>query len=242
MSFDNDTVSTSGIGPMLVSSRSLAEYSAMFALTTHDLTGSVLDCPAGAASFTAEVNASGDNATACDPIYAEHSADELAVRSRKETDRGNCYVRTYPEQYRWSFFAGPDEHQRSRRAAGVRFAGDMARRPQCYVTGQLPKLPFATASFDLVLSSHLLFSYADRLDFAFHYAAVRELMRLTRAELRIFPLVAMGSVSYPRLDELRTQLAEAGVHSRVTAVDYEFQKGGSHMLVCNHAGAGDPQC
>ncbi len=110
----------------------------------------------------------------------------------------------------------------------------MDRHPQCYVTGGLPELPFAAASFDLVLSSHLLFSYADRLDFAFQYAAIRDLMRVTRDELRIFPLVAMGSVPYPRLDELRTQLAELGVDSQVTAVDYEFQKGGHHMLVCRH--------
>ncbi len=88
MPFDDGTVDTSGIGQMLVSSRSLAECRAMFALTKQDLAGSMLDCPAGAASFTAEVNAAGGDATACDPIYAAHSAGELATRSWEETDRG----------------------------------------------------------------------------------------------------------------------------------------------------------
>lgn len=206
----------------------------MFDLAEADLGRRVLDCPAGASSFTAEVNATGGDATACDPIYADHGPAELATRSRSETDRGNSYVRAHPEQYRWSFFADPDEHQRSRHAAGARFAADMERRPQRYVAGSLPALPFAAASFDLVLSSHLLFSYADRLDFAFHREAILELMRITRAELRIFPLLAIGSVRYPELDDLRTQLAERGVRSRVVDVDYEFQAGGHQMLACQH--------
>jgi hypothetical protein len=69
-------------------------------------------------------------------------------------------VRAYPEQYRWTFFAEPNEHQRFRSAAGTRFAADIRRHPGRYIAGQLPELPFADASFDLVLSSHLLFSYS----------------------------------------------------------------------------------
>lgn len=221
---------------MLISSRTLGEYRAMFALTEVDLARRILDCPGGTASFTAEVNAAGGNAIACDPVYAQHSADELAALSVSETERGNGFVRAHLEQYRWSFFADPGEHLRSRMAAGARFAVDMRSNPNRYVTGGLPALPFVPTSFDLVLSSHLLFSYADRLDLPFHRAAIRELMQVSRDELRIFPLVAMGSaVPYPLLDELLDQLAEHDVTARVVAVDYEFQAGGNQMLVCRRA-------
>lgn len=227
-------VPDSGIGAVLVSARSLAEYRAMFALSDATLRRRLLDCPGGAASLTAEVNAARGDATACDPAYAYTSADELAEHAQAETDRGNRYVRAHPEQYRWSFFTDPDDHQRSRSAAVTRFTADRRAHPQRYVPGQLPSLPFIDNAFDLTLSSHLLFSYADRLDLSFHRNGILELMRVTRNELRIFPLVAMGAVSYPHLGQLLGQLADHGITTQVTDVDYEFQAGGNQMLVCTH--------
>lgn len=226
------------IGEMLISSRSPAEYRAMFALTDADLARRILDCPGGASSFTAEVNAGGGDATACDPIYAEHGPDGLAARSRADTDRGHCYVRAHPEQYRWTFFAGPDEHRRTRRACGDRFAADLRAHPERYVPGRIADLPFADAAFDLALSSHLLFTYADRLDPGFHREAILELIRVTRDEVRIFPLVATGhTTTYPQLDQLLGDLRGHGVQARVVDVDYEFQAGGHQMLVCRRATA-----
>ena len=225
-------VPDSGIGAMLVSSRSLAEYRAMFALTDTDLRRRILDCPGGASSFTAEVNASGGAAIACDPVYAQAGVDELAGQAQAETDRGNRYVRANPEQYAWTFFANPDEHHRTRSAAGVVFAADRRAHPGQYLPASLPQLPFADRAFDLVLSSHLLFSWADRLDLAFHRAALLELMRVARRELRVFPLVAIASRSYPHRDELLAQLHDDGISAREVDVDYEFQAGGNQMLVC----------
>lgn len=46
MQADSFPVRPSGIGAMLVSSRSLAEYRAMFALSNGDLAKRILDCPA----------------------------------------------------------------------------------------------------------------------------------------------------------------------------------------------------
>jgi hypothetical protein len=234
---DVEPVHPSGIGEMLISSRSLDEYRAMFALTEADLDRRIPDCPGGTASFTAEVNAAGGDATACDLIYAQHSPDELAARSVSETERANRYVRAHPEQYRWSFFTDPEEHQRSRVTAGTRFAADMHSHPHGYVAGRLPELPFADASFELVLSSHLLFSYADRLDFGFHRDVICELMRVAGDELRIFPLVAMGScLVYPLLDELLTELRSHQVVGQIVGVDYEFQAGGNQVLVWHRSG------
>lgn len=64
---------------MLVSCRSMAEYRGMFTLTDGDLAGGVLDCPGGAAGFTAEARALGCAATACDPLYATATREALTA-------------------------------------------------------------------------------------------------------------------------------------------------------------------
>ena len=61
----------------------------------------------------------------------------------------------------------------------------------------LPRLPFPGGRFDLVLSSHFLFTYADRLDLEFHRAALRELHRVARREVRVFPLLEQGGGPFP---------------------------------------------
>ena len=121
----------SGIGEMLVTSRSLAEYRAMFALSDADLRGTILDCPGGASSATAEINAAGGNARAADPLYGRGlTAAQLAELTQAETDRGNAYVRAHPDQYRWRYFNDADHHHASRSQAGQHFARDYAANPQ----------------------------------------------------------------------------------------------------------------
>lgn len=92
------------IGDILVSSRSLAEYRAMFTLTEDDLRRRILDCPGGTASFTAEVCAAGGDVTACDPVYGQHTTSELAAMAQRESDRGNRYCRSHADDYVWTFF------------------------------------------------------------------------------------------------------------------------------------------
>lgn len=105
--------------------------------------------------------------------------------------------------------------------------------PARYVPAALPALPFPDQSFDLVLSSHFLFTYADRLDLEFHRAALSELHRVARGEVRVFPLLEQGG--RPVLDLLSRLLATPGIPYRVQRVGYEFQRGGNEMLVLNAA-------
>lgn len=234
MTFENDHL-VNGFGNVLISSRSLAEYRAMFALTDDDLSVRILDCPSGGSSFTSEVSNLGGDVTACDAAYLGNSPDNLAAIALSETDRGNQYVRTHAEEYDWTFFADPDEHQQLRQHAAQQFAAHIRQHPGHYIPGRLPALPFPDNSFDLVLSSHLLFSYADSLDHAFHVDAISELMRVTSGELRIFPLVAIGSAEpYSQLVDLLSNLRVRGIAGRKVGVDYNFQKGANHMLVCHH--------
>jgi SAM-dependent methyltransferase len=208
----------------------------MFALTDDDLRGDILDCPGGGASFTARAAAiDGVRALAVDPVYATPGA-ELARLVIAETERGSAHTAAGADRYVWDFFGDIAGHRALRQRSARLFADDLLANPQRYVPGALPSLPFADGSFDLVLCSHLLFTYGDRLDLEFHRLALLELHRLARAEVRVFPLLDQAGRALDALvDRLRADLAAAGVATVIRQVEYEFQRGGNQMLVLKPA-------
>ena len=221
----------SGIGDVLVSCRSFDEYRAMFALTDSDLGLALLDCPGGAAGFTAVAAAAGARVQACDPLYG-WEPERLVARAAADRRRAERYVREHPGEYAWTFFAGLSDYRARRGTALAAFARDYETHRDRYVPASLPELPFADDAFDLALSSHLLFAFADRLDLDFHVAAISELTRVASQGARIFPVFAMGSG--PRLDlsPLRAKLEGHGIDTQLAGVDYQFQRGEPAMLVC----------
>jgi Methyltransferase domain len=216
------------VGDYLVSARSFDEYRAMFALAASDLSGPVLDCPGGASSFTTGAHQAGAPAIAADPAYAR-PRDELAALAVAEVKRGSAHTVAAADRYVWGFYGDPGGHERVRRASAEAFSRDLTAHPARYVAASLPRLPFPGGRFDLVLSSHFLFTYADRLDLEFHRAALLELHRVARREVRIFPLLDQGGRPVPAL--LSGLLATLGIPHRIQRVGYEFQRGGNEMLV-----------
>jgi hypothetical protein len=217
------------IGDFLVSARSFDEYRAMFALTDADLRGRVLDCPGGGASFTAAARARGTEAFAVDPVYASPPR-ELVPRLDTELARGSAWATANAERYVWDHYGDPAAHARLRAESAAVFARDLAERPGHHVAAALPHLPFADGAVDLVLSSHLLFTYADRLDTGFHVAALREMARVG-SEVRVYPLVDQAGRALPDLlAAVVAELGDAGVQARVQDVPYEFQRGARSML------------
>jgi hypothetical protein len=59
--------------------RPLREYVGMFSLTPGDLSGNILDCAAGPASFNAEATRQGSKVVSCDPIY-RFGTEEIRAR------------------------------------------------------------------------------------------------------------------------------------------------------------------
>jgi hypothetical protein len=213
---------------VLVTSRSAAEYRAMFDLTPDDLAGSVLDCCAGGSSFAAET---GGRVIAVDPAYALGPA-ELAVRVRAALDDGDRIIDRNADRFEWSWYGTPGRRAEMRRAAAELFLADLEARPERYVAGALPHLPLPSGGVDLVLCSHLLFTWADRLDEEWHRRALAELVRVARREVRIFPVVVQGTgepVAF--LDALRAELGALGHASHLREVPYRFQRGGTQMLL-----------
>ncbi|MNC69540.1 hypothetical protein D3C75_1202430 [compost metagenome] len=91
-------------------------------------------------------------------------------------------------------------------------------------------MPFAGRAFDVTLSAHFLFMYSDRLGLDFHLAAIGELMRVTKKELRIFPLTDLSCRRYEHLDEVIRYAHSQGWTAEEVQVPYEFQRGANSML------------
>ena len=219
------SAASSGIGEVLVSCRSFDEYRAMFALTDQDLALALLDCPGGAAGFTAAAAAEGAHVQACDPLYGSEP-ERLVARAAADRRRAERYVREHPDEYAWTFFAGIPDYRAQPGAALAVFARDYETHRDRYVQASLPVLPFGDDAFDLVLSSHRLFAFADRLDLDFHLAAITEMMRglAGRADLSGVrdgfgpaprPLTASSRTGSPR-DQHATRRGRLRVSARRT--------------------------
>ncbi len=208
--------------------RTLAEYVSIYDLNLPSLRGKkVLDCPGGAASFTAEALQYGIETFACDLLYG---GDMTAVLAQGEADIAHTVERVaeVAHLFVWDFY---------RDAAGLRTSrtnalrGFAAHYPQSrYVNAKLPTLPFAERAFDLVLSGHLLFTYSDRLDYDFHLRALRELYRVTTDEVRVYPIQGLDAKPYPQLPQLIADLQTEGLHAEVVPVPFEFQRGSNEIL------------
>lgn len=216
---------------MLVTSRSYAEYEAMFDLT--QLPDSVLDCCAGGSSFTAEAAVRGVDAVAVDPAY-ELQPSELIDTLRRSLPAGSGIVDAHKGSFVWHWYGTPERRDELRIEAADRFLQDVASAPERYVPGGLPELPFEDQRFELVLCSHLLFTWADTFDREWHLAGLRELVRVSSSEVRIFPLVQQGAGDpVPFLPEILDDLD--GVTWEIRKVPYEFQAGADEMLVISRS-------
>jgi hypothetical protein len=210
--------------------RSLDEYRSMFRLSEADLSGRILGCGDGPASFNSEATTAGHRIVSCDPIY-QFDGHEIERRVR------DCYpvmiaqVRLKPDNFRWELFRDPDQLVEYRLTAMSRFLADYeaGRAAGRYVAAALPRLPFADGEFDLALCSHFLFLYSQQFDDQFHRAGITELLRVAR-EVRIFPLLDLDCRRSGHVEPLRGYFAGAGQQVDIVAVPYEFQRGGNEMM------------
>ncbi|CAM3346857.1 SAM-dependent methyltransferase [Brevibacillus invocatus] len=210
--------------------RTFDEYLKMFDLTQEELTGKrVLDCPAGACSFTAIAGRNGLDVTATDIAY-DHSVSELENKGFLDIEHAMEQMEKTQSNYVWNEFRSVAELKQHRSMALTACVKDMRARPERYVPATLPQLPFSVQEFDITLSAHFLFMYADRLDYAFHVQTIHELMRVTRSEIRIFPLVDLSGRRYASMDCLLDFVRSQGWSAEECEASYQFQKGARTML------------
>ena len=210
--------------------RTFEEYTRYFGLSDADLQGKkILDVASGVSSFTAEANERGYDATAFDLIY---QFDAEAIRAKCEPDLD--YVTKEigkVKAYRWNFYKSPEGMRVYRERAYKRFLEDYPEhRGTRYVFGKLPKIPFPDASFDLVLVSYLLLVYDEHLDYRFHRESILELLRITRGELRIYPLVNFRAEPSAHLQKLEADPVFASCNFEEVSTDFEFLAGSNRYL------------
>ena len=99
-----------------------------------------------------------------------------------------------------------------------------------YVPGLLPKLPFADGQFDITLVSYLLFVYEDQFDYEFHRQSLLEVMRVTRGEARMYPLVSFEAVRCSYLDQLKNDPALKEFGFEEVRTDFEFLSNSNFYL------------
>lgn len=212
--------------------RTLREYQLIFNIDHEKYVGlSVLDCPAGSSSFTAEAGRFGINAMAVDPMFGEPAEDLMAIGDNDIAHVLDSVAKS-PGLFDWSFYPSVESLRSYRLTSLRRFIHDYSSQGADgrYINASLPALPFEDKSFDIVLSGHFLFTYADRLDFDFHLKSALELVRVSRGEVRIYPVVGRDGVKPAFFGDLLARLEEAGVNCELFPGKFEFQKGGGEVL------------
>ena len=210
--------------------RSFDEYMRMFDLEPEDLSNRrILDCPAGACSFTAKSNLLGADVTAADIAYF-YPPDVLSEKGLQDIGHAMQQLDQVKDNFVWEYFNSIEDLREARIEALADSTRDRNSTPGRYIPVTLPGLPFRDQEFDLTLSAHFLFMYGDRLDYDFHVQTLQELLRVTKEEVRIFPIVDLSSRRYEHLDQLIELVTAKGWNVEIVEVPYEFQKGANHML------------
>jgi hypothetical protein len=210
--------------------RSFDEYCRMFALSDDDLRLKILGCGDGPASFNAEATSLGARVISCDPLYRFSRAD-ISDRILRSYDQVLEQTRRNQQDFVWNAIQSVDDLGRVRMSSMTTFLDDFdaGRADGRYVDAELPSLPFADGSFDLALCSHFLFLYSQQLGEPFHHDSIRELCRVA-AEVRVFPLIALGGDRSSFVEPVAKQLRASGFSVSIEDVPYEFRKGANEML------------
>lgn len=210
--------------------RTFDEYMSMFDLKLDEIKGlKILDAPGGACSFNSVANAIGTDVTSIDIAYY-HSPEDLYIKGMEDITHAMTALTKAHGQYIWEYFENVNDLARHRREALDTCFEHMQSSPQSYIASTLPELPFQNDEFDLTLCAHFLFTYADRLDYEFHQSTISEYLRVTKQEVRIFPLVDLSSNRYKDMDRLLAFIQQLGWKTEEQEVDYEFQKNANSML------------
>ncbi|WP_338543356.1 SAM-dependent methyltransferase [Paenibacillus tundrae] len=167
--------------------------------------------------------------TAADIAYS-HPVQQLKNKGLLDIEHGIENIGKVKQNYVWNYFKTVDELRSSRMRALTDCTDDMCVNSNRYLAATLPQLPFQDNQFDITLSAHFLFMYSDRLDLSFHQATTRELMRVTRKEIRVFPIVDLASERSAHLDPIINLIEGAGWHYEIQNTGYEFQRNVNQLL------------
>ena len=207
--------------------RTLAEYQAMFALDADDLNKRIFNAASGVSSVAAE--ATDNNITSGDIIY-QFDYETLADKCSADYDKTVVEVEKKAGMFNFDFYGGLNGHLEARKQAYTKFLADYRNDRSKYIPLAFPHTNFTNDAFDLTLVSHLLFLYEEKLDYQFHKATIQELLRITRDEIRIFPLVNLTGARSAFVDKTINDKTFSECRFEIRKVDYSVFKNANEYL------------
>ncbi|MDA8155096.1 MAG: hypothetical protein M0Z52_01375 [Actinomycetota bacterium] len=233
-----NTASRMDLNEVAFIGRTYSEYMDIFGLDEHALlNGPVLDCPAGASSFTAEARRKGLDVTACDILY-DLPADKLVAKGRQDLAIIEQKLEETAHLFNWGYYGDRQRHMGTRAGAFELFMADYpaGKTSGRYVCAALPGLPFKDKHFALVLSSHFLFLYGVRFfSPGFHAGSLKEMARVCSGEVRVYPLLGLNAKPYPHMQQVLDMVRRDGIRAEIRASRFEFFKGADKLLILNPA-------
>jgi len=166
--------------------RNLNEYIKMFKLDMGELEGKrILDCNAGASSFTAQMRERGFDVKAADKLYnkSPRELENIAEESIKGLIRSHG---EFMDKLK-GLFKDKNGLIENRIKTYKIFIKDYEENPDHYIPAELPKLPFKDNEFHLLLSGNLLFLYEETFNYKFHLKSIQEMLRVAQ-EIRVYPI------------------------------------------------------
>lgn len=217
--------------------RCIDEYVSMFNLDLESLRGKlILDCSAGPAAFAVEAASRGIAVTACDPMYVH---DVATLKTLVDDHSAVVYEK---QKAAINFFHPEVVTVPVRRRAMETFLKDYVpgKLMGRYVPGVLPNLPFASNQFDTTLCANFLFLYSDIesggmlqnsvMDYAFHFKALKELLRVTKDDVRIYPLQGPNVLEHKYVPSILRDLEKEGYRCALVPVKQRDIIGAEQML------------
>lgn len=212
--------------------RMFDEYRLIFGLDHEYLRGKkILDVASGVSSFCAEANGHGYDVIASDRIYGL-PATEIEKKCRQDLAEVLIKLsKTDDHYYIWDYFENLSALKKQRTKAYRLFLEDYQKKGASrYIPTEYPKSDFKDGQFDIALLSSLLFIYDEILDYRFHKQLIIELIRITKNEIRIWPLVNLRGTR-SRFVEKLTDDDLKGLNIDVRKVNYRFLRNSDEMMV-----------
>lgn len=233
-------VSFGTVDHVLFFGRGYDEILKLLLLDEKELAGKkILDCPSGPDAFVAEAHRRGLDVTGCDPLF-DRPARDIAAVARTDIQHARDRIKKIGPDAPVSVAEIDDKLVAAAQFEADFDAGKAAGR---YVHAELPELPFEDDSFDLVVSANFLFLYSDSrfggvlgtgtFDLGFHAAAVRELIRVSRGEVRLHPITTLERKQHlhPYAAQVIGQLASEGIAMRFEDVADQQTPGLCHRTL-----------